>query len=224
MGHITVPDWPNSHDCGYSLSSNALQESSGQCPAPPADRCKTQEYMHTDRYDALNTTSILPKTGKMLCQTVIVEWLKMTAAHLQWWVPRCLGVDNQQIHVWRHPGQHQDVRFVVTRPQDLVPLLFHHYHKSCRNCVKIFKLHGMDYHRTQLGALAIGNTVTRLYTETLPPYICIYIYLHFTTTTKLAFHWITMNDPLSKFFFLLVSLSSFHGMSHIVCIILTCII
>ncbi|KAI4876400.1 hypothetical protein NFI96_004437, partial [Prochilodus magdalenae] len=33
----------------------------------------------------------------------------------------------------------------------LVSLHLHYYRTICRNCVRIFKLHGMDYHRTPLG-------------------------------------------------------------------------
>ncbi|KAI4903176.1 hypothetical protein NFI96_006729 [Prochilodus magdalenae] len=35
--------------------------------------------------------------------------------------------------------------------QGLVSLHLHPYHTICRNCVRMFKLHGMDYHRTPLG-------------------------------------------------------------------------
>ncbi|KAI4880404.1 hypothetical protein NFI96_003719 [Prochilodus magdalenae] len=62
-----------------------------------------------------------------------------------------LGGDAQRIRVWRHRGQHQDERFVVTRPEGLVSLHLHPYRTICRNCVRMFKLHGMDYHRTPLG-------------------------------------------------------------------------
>ncbi|KAI4895775.1 hypothetical protein NFI96_000391 [Prochilodus magdalenae] len=63
----------------------------------------------------------------------------------------CLGGDAQRIRVWRHRGQHQDERFGVTRPEDLVSLHLHPYRTICRNCVRMFKLHGMDYHGTPLG-------------------------------------------------------------------------
>ncbi|KAI4876074.1 hypothetical protein NFI96_006634 [Prochilodus magdalenae] len=62
-----------------------------------------------------------------------------------------LGGDAQRIRVWRHRGQRQDERFVVTRPEDLVSLHLHPYHTNCRNCVRMFKLHGLDYHRTPFG-------------------------------------------------------------------------
>ncbi|KAI4877668.1 hypothetical protein NFI96_021346 [Prochilodus magdalenae] len=62
-----------------------------------------------------------------------------------------LGGDAQRIRVWRHRGQHRDERFGVTRPEDLVSLHLHPYRTICRNCVRMFKLHGMDYHRTPLG-------------------------------------------------------------------------
>ena len=48
-----------------------------------------------------------------------------------------LGEDNQQIYVWR--------------PEILVSLHLHSYPTTCRNCVRIFKLHGMDHRRTPLG-------------------------------------------------------------------------
>ncbi|KAI4895602.1 hypothetical protein NFI96_028387 [Prochilodus magdalenae] len=62
-----------------------------------------------------------------------------------------LGGDAQRTRVWRHRGQHQDGRFVVTRPEGLVSLHLHPYRTICRNCVRMFKLHGMDYHRTPSG-------------------------------------------------------------------------
>ncbi|KAI4895771.1 hypothetical protein NFI96_010026 [Prochilodus magdalenae] len=61
------------------------------------------------------------------------------------------GGDAQRIRVWRHRGQHQDERSVVTRPEGLVSLHLHPYRTICRNRVRMFKLHGMDYHRTPLG-------------------------------------------------------------------------
>ncbi|KAI4894418.1 hypothetical protein NFI96_030272 [Prochilodus magdalenae] len=86
-----------------------------------------------------------------------------------------LGGDAQRIRVWRHRGQHQDGRFVVTRPEDLVSLRLHPYRTICRNCVRIFKLHGMDYHRTPLGTstapyrdvwrVGLANTAARRHTE-----------------------------------------------------------
>ncbi|KAI4896932.1 hypothetical protein NFI96_003076 [Prochilodus magdalenae] len=63
-----------------------------------------------------------------------------------------LGGDAQRIRVWRHRGQHRDERFGVTRPEDLVSLHLHPYRTICRNCVRMFKLHGMDDHRTPLGS------------------------------------------------------------------------
>ncbi|KAI4898242.1 hypothetical protein NFI96_028741 [Prochilodus magdalenae] len=70
-------------------------------------------------------------------------------------------------------GQHQDERFVVTRPEGLVSL--HPYRTICRNCVRMFKLHGMDYHRTPLGTstapyrdvwrVGLANTAARRHTE-----------------------------------------------------------
>ncbi|KAI4902407.1 hypothetical protein NFI96_014053 [Prochilodus magdalenae] len=62
-----------------------------------------------------------------------------------------LGGDAQRIRVWRHRGQHQDEPFGVTHPEDLVFLHLHPYRTICRNCVRMFKLHGMDYHRTPSG-------------------------------------------------------------------------
>ncbi|KAI4902733.1 hypothetical protein NFI96_001256 [Prochilodus magdalenae] len=62
-----------------------------------------------------------------------------------------LGGDAQRIRVWRHCGQRRDGRFVVTRPEGLVSLHLHPYRTICRNCVRMFKLHGMDYHRAPLG-------------------------------------------------------------------------
>ncbi|KAI4874817.1 hypothetical protein NFI96_023755 [Prochilodus magdalenae] len=65
--------------------------------------------------------------------------------------------------------------FVVTRPEDLVSLLLHPYRTICRNCVRMFKLHGMDYHRTPLGTstapyrdvwrVGLANTAARRHTE-----------------------------------------------------------
>ncbi|KAI4877689.1 hypothetical protein NFI96_016765 [Prochilodus magdalenae] len=62
-----------------------------------------------------------------------------------------LSGDAQRTRVWRHRGQHQDEQYVVTRPKGLVSLHLHPYRTICRNCVRMFKLHGMDYHRTPLG-------------------------------------------------------------------------
>ncbi|KAI4896857.1 hypothetical protein NFI96_016909, partial [Prochilodus magdalenae] len=45
-----------------------------------------------------------------------------------------LGGDAQRTRVWRHRGQHQDERFVVTRPEGLVSLHLHPYRTICRNC------------------------------------------------------------------------------------------
>ncbi|KAI4891655.1 hypothetical protein NFI96_019933, partial [Prochilodus magdalenae] len=57
------------------------------------------------------------------------------------------GGDAQRIRVWRHRGQHQDERFAVTRPEDLVSLHLHPYRTICRNsfggsCVSWFQLCG----------------------------------------------------------------------------------
>ncbi|KAI4890583.1 hypothetical protein NFI96_003539 [Prochilodus magdalenae] len=86
-----------------------------------------------------------------------------------------LGGDAQRVRVWRHRGQHQDERLVVTRPEDLVSLHLHPYRTICRNCVRMFKLHGMDYHRTPLGTstapyrdvwrVGLANTAARRHTE-----------------------------------------------------------
>ncbi|KAI4902399.1 hypothetical protein NFI96_001252 [Prochilodus magdalenae] len=86
-----------------------------------------------------------------------------------------LGGDAQRIRVWRHRGQHQDERFVVTRPEGLVSLHRHPYRTICRNCVRMFKLHGMDYHRTPSGTstapyrdvwrVGLANTAARRHTE-----------------------------------------------------------
>ncbi|KAI4901592.1 hypothetical protein NFI96_007421 [Prochilodus magdalenae] len=50
-----------------------------------------------------------------------------------------------------------------TRPEDLVSLHLHPCRTICRNCVRMFKLHGMDYHRTPLG------TSTAPYRDVWPP-------------------------------------------------------
>ncbi|KAI4894374.1 hypothetical protein NFI96_017389, partial [Prochilodus magdalenae] len=86
-----------------------------------------------------------------------------------------LGGDAQRIRVWRHRGQHRDERFVVARPEDLVSLHLQPYRTTCRNCVRMFKLHGMDYHRTPLGTstapyrdvwrVGLANTAARRHTE-----------------------------------------------------------
>ena len=47
-GFVAVTDRPNSHDCGYSSNSDALHL---LVPAPLADGCTTQGYIHTDRCD-----------------------------------------------------------------------------------------------------------------------------------------------------------------------------
>ncbi|KAI4881882.1 hypothetical protein NFI96_013958 [Prochilodus magdalenae] len=55
-----------------------------------------------------------------------------------------LGGDAQRICVRKHRGQHPNAkRPGVTPPPP--------YRTICRNCVRLFKLHGMDYHRTPLG-------------------------------------------------------------------------
>ncbi|KAI4872048.1 hypothetical protein NFI96_005537 [Prochilodus magdalenae] len=86
-----------------------------------------------------------------------------------------LGGDAQRIRVWRHRGQHRDERSPVTRPEDLVSLHLHPYRTICRNCVRMFKLHGMEYHRTPSGTstapyrdvwrVALANTAARRHTE-----------------------------------------------------------
>ncbi|KAI4882621.1 hypothetical protein NFI96_022781 [Prochilodus magdalenae] len=86
-----------------------------------------------------------------------------------------LGGDTQRIRVWRHRGQHRDERFVVTRPEDLVSLHLHPYRTICRNCVRMCKLHGMDYHRTPSGTftapyrdvwrVGLANTAAQRHTE-----------------------------------------------------------
>ncbi|KAI4885112.1 hypothetical protein NFI96_017227 [Prochilodus magdalenae] len=86
-----------------------------------------------------------------------------------------LGGDAQRIRVWRHRGQHRDERFGITRPEDLVSLHLHPYRTICRNCVRMFKLHGMDYHRTPSGTstapyrdvwrVGLANTAARCHTE-----------------------------------------------------------
>ncbi|KAI4891570.1 hypothetical protein NFI96_002216 [Prochilodus magdalenae] len=54
----------------------------------------------------------------------------------------------KRIRVWRHRGQHQDERFVVTRPEGLVSLHLDPYRTICRNC---FPRHYTQYprHNTQ---------------------------------------------------------------------------
>ncbi|KAI4873796.1 hypothetical protein NFI96_017982 [Prochilodus magdalenae] len=91
-----------------------------------------------------------------------------------------LGGDAQRIRVWRHRGQHRDE--VVTRPEGLVSLHLHPYRTICRNCVRMFKLHGMDYHRTPLGTstapyrdvwrVGLANTAARRHTERQTSVIC----------------------------------------------------
>ena len=39
-----------------------------------------------------------------------------------------------------------DLLSCVTRPESLVSLHLHPYRTICMNCVRIFNLHGMDYH------------------------------------------------------------------------------
>ncbi|KAI4889686.1 hypothetical protein NFI96_005866 [Prochilodus magdalenae] len=94
-------------------------------PAPLADGCTTQDYI----------------LGGLHWQRVIFS----DESHFG------LGGDDLRIRVWRHRGQHQDERFDITRPEGLVSLHLHPYRTICRNCVRIFKLHGMDYPRTPLG-------------------------------------------------------------------------
>ncbi|KAI4883550.1 hypothetical protein NFI96_030649 [Prochilodus magdalenae] len=82
-----------------------------------------------------------------------------------------LGGDAQRIRVWRHRGQVSR----ITRPEDLVSLHLHPYRTICRNCVRMFKLHGMDYHRTPSGTstapyrdvwrVGLANTAARRHTE-----------------------------------------------------------
>ncbi|KAI4897350.1 hypothetical protein NFI96_018346 [Prochilodus magdalenae] len=92
-----------------------------------------------------------------------------------------LGGDAQRTRVWRHRprGQHQDGRFVVTTTsrKTWCPSTLHPYRNRtiCRNCVRMFKLHGMDYHRTPLGSstapyrdvwrVGLANTAARRHTE-----------------------------------------------------------
>ncbi|KAI4882429.1 hypothetical protein NFI96_008006 [Prochilodus magdalenae] len=62
-----------------------------------------------------------------------------------------------------------------THLEDLVSLHLHPYRTICRNCVRMFKLHGMDYHRTPSGTstapyrdvwrVGLANTAARRHTE-----------------------------------------------------------
>ncbi|KAI4890390.1 hypothetical protein NFI96_014550 [Prochilodus magdalenae] len=63
----------------------------------------------------------------------------------------------------------------VVTPEGLVSLHLHPYRTICRNCVRMFKLHGMDYHRTPSGTstapyrdvwrVGLANTAARRHTE-----------------------------------------------------------
>ncbi|KAI4890660.1 hypothetical protein NFI96_024946 [Prochilodus magdalenae] len=127
-------------------------------------------------------------------QQLIPSFSKMTVVRLSWrdseWQRVIfsdesrfsLGGDAQRIRVWRHRGQHQDGRSVVTRPEDLVSLHLHPYRTICRNCVRMFKLHGMDYHRTPSGTstapyrdvwrVGLANTAARRHTERQTSVLC----------------------------------------------------
>ncbi|KAI4888489.1 hypothetical protein NFI96_011220 [Prochilodus magdalenae] len=64
---------------------------------------------------------------------------------------------------------------VSTKMIGLVSLHLHPYRTICRNCVRMFKLHGMDYHRTPSGTstapyrdvwrVGLANTAARRHTE-----------------------------------------------------------
>ncbi|KAI4902885.1 hypothetical protein NFI96_000217 [Prochilodus magdalenae] len=53
--------------------------------------------------------------------------------------------------LWSTPRFVDGLLSSVTHPEGLVSRHLHPYRTICRNCVRMFKLHGMDYHRTPLG-------------------------------------------------------------------------
>ncbi|KAI4890763.1 hypothetical protein NFI96_014116, partial [Prochilodus magdalenae] len=142
--------------------------------APLADSWTTQNDMH-----ALPRLSLTPRHRHQTlqwCRTRLSwsdsEWQRVIFSDESRF---SLGGDAQRIRVWRHRGQHQDEWLVVTRPEGLVSLHLHPYRTICRNCVRMFKLHGMDYHRTPLGTstapyrdvwrVGLANTAARRHTE-----------------------------------------------------------
>ncbi|KAI4895457.1 hypothetical protein NFI96_025753, partial [Prochilodus magdalenae] len=143
--------------------------------APLADGCTTQDYMHRP----LPRLSLTPRHRHQTlqwCRTRLSwsdsEWQRVIFSDESRF---SLGGDAQRIRVWRHRGQHQGEVFVITRPEDLVSLHLHPYRTICRNCVRMFKLHGMDYHRTPLGTstapyrdvwrVGLANTEAQRHTE-----------------------------------------------------------
>ena len=90
-----------------------------------------KEYYMNAR-TAFNTTLTSPKTATVACQTVM-EWLRMTAGHLQW----CVLL----LFWWRRPAKpcmeapRWAPRWTVCQAPKYAGTM----------------LHEMDYHRTQLG-------------------------------------------------------------------------
>ncbi|KAI4885941.1 hypothetical protein NFI96_009567 [Prochilodus magdalenae] len=87
-----------------------------------------------------------------------------------------LGGDAQRTRVWSTVVSTKMNGFVVTRPEDLVSLHLHPYPApSAGTVLRMFKLHGMDYHRTPLVTstapyrdvwrVGLANTAARCHTE-----------------------------------------------------------
>ena len=79
---------------------------------------------------------------------VVSEWQRVVSSDESHF---CLDGDNQRICMRRHLGHHRDEWLTcVTHPKALVSHYLQPYSKICSNCVRIFKMDGMDYHRTPL--------------------------------------------------------------------------
>ncbi|KAI4896270.1 hypothetical protein NFI96_003661 [Prochilodus magdalenae] len=159
LGHMLVVEFARDQDSGAVLSSPPVSDSPGRADQQDGKGKKEKQQPSVPLID----NGVAPSLG--CTQKVIFSDESRFS----------LGGDAQRIRVWRHRGQRQDERSVVTRPEGLVSLHLHPYRTICRNCVRMFKLHGMEYHRTPLGTstapyrdvwrVGLANTAARRHTE-----------------------------------------------------------
>ena len=117
-------------------------------PAPLADGCMTQDHMHTDPLeDCLSVTVI-----KESFQTVI-ELCRMASSVTS---PAFVLMKATNESVCVCGGTVVSTKMNVSHvmhPEGLVAFHRQPYHTTCRHCVRIFKLHVMDYPRIPFGNL-----------------------------------------------------------------------
>ncbi|KAI4883933.1 hypothetical protein NFI96_023475, partial [Prochilodus magdalenae] len=124
--------------------------------APSADGCTTQDYMHTDRYHDCPQHHV---TVTKDCSGVVPDCHGVTqngSGSSSVTSPALVLVEtpNESVcggTVCQPPEMDGLLSHLNPLLEDLVPLHLHPYRTICRNCVRMFKLHGMDYHRTPLG-------------------------------------------------------------------------